>query len=118
MDVTVSLYGPIAHVGGGKHLATMRVSLPENARVKDLLDRLGLSPDEVGLVFINSVLHDLPGLHLSLEDTLHAGDRIGLFASFYVWPYHYRGGAVMSQRLREYTRTHEYLRHQPQKTST
>ncbi len=118
MEVVVSLYGPIARACGGKHLATTRVSLPDNALVKDLLEHLGLSPDEVGLVFINSVLHDLPGLHLSLEDELHHGDRIGLFAAFYVWPYHYRGGAVMSKRLKEYTMTHEYLRHQPRTEST
>lgn len=118
MQVDVSLYGPIAHVAGGKHLASVRVSLPEGARVEDLLERLGLAPDEIGLVFINAVLHDLPGLHLSLTDELHDGDRVGLFAAFYVWPYHYRGGAVMSPKLQEYTATHDYLRHQPKSSGT
>ncbi len=113
LNLTVSLYGPIARAGGGHHLASLQVQLPAGSRVRDLLDHLGLRPDDIGLVFINSVLHDLPGLSLSLDDELHDGDRIALFSAFYVWPYHYRGGAKMSPRLREYVTTHEYLRHTP-----
>ncbi|NPA92016.1 MAG: MoaD/ThiS family protein [Chloroflexi bacterium] len=113
MNISVSLYGPIARVAGGRHLATLNVELPSPAHVRDLLNQLNLDPEEVGLVFINAVLHDLPGLHLSLDEELHDQDHIGLFSAVHVWPYHYRGGAVMSPRLREYMATHDYLRHQP-----
>ncbi len=113
MEINVSLYGAIARAGGGRHLASLRVYLKPHARVRDLLEHLGLQPEEVGLVFINSILHDLPGLSLSLDDELHNNDRVALFSSMYVWPYHYRGGAVMSSRLREYVATHDYLRHTP-----
>ncbi len=111
--IEVALYGPIAHAGGGKHVAVFEMEIPEPATVGGLLERLGLQAEEIGLVFINHVLHDLPGLHLSLNDELHDGDHIGIFAENYVWPYHYRGGAPMSPKLAEYTSTHDYLRHRP-----
>jgi len=113
MELDVALYGPIAAALGGKHLAQEKVELPEGATLETLLRQLNISPREVGLVFVNSVLHNLPGLQLFLQDPLHPGDHVGMFHVSYVWPYHYRGGAPMSPRLQEYVRTHEYLRHHP-----
>ena len=113
LRIDVALYGSIARVLGGKHLAQEEVELPEGSTFGDLLRQLYLSPEAVGLVFINAVLHNLPGLQLSLEDPLHEGDHVGIFEVSYVWPYHYRGGAPMSPRLQAYVSTHEYLRHRP-----
>ena len=113
MNLSVHLYGTIAQAAGHRHLAILDITLPVGATVGDLLQHLNIPAEEVGMVFINAVLHDLPGLHLSLEDELHPNDHVGIFAANYVWPYQYRGGAPMSPRLQAYTRTHDYLRHQP-----
>ena len=117
MEIEVALYGDIAQALGGKHLAQARLTLPGGATMGDLLQQLGLAPERVGLVFINAVLHNLPGLQLFLEDRLQDGDHVGIFAVSYVWPYHYRGGAPMSPRLQAYVSTHEYLRHRPRPAS-
>ncbi len=117
MRIEVAVYGrEIAPYVGGKHLAQRWVELREGATLRDLLTALGIPPEKVGLVFINAVLHDLPGLHLSLGDPLHPNDHVGLFAADYVWPYHYRGGAPMSPRLQAYVRSHDYLRHHPRRS--
>jgi len=113
MKIEVALYGSIARKAGGRHLKVLSMELPQGARIRDILDKFNLKPEEIGLVFINAVLHDLPGPHLSLEDEVHDGDHVGIFAEDYVWPYHYRGGAPMSPKLKEYVSTHEYLRHRP-----
>ena len=114
MNLEVALYGRIARAGGGKHVAVFDVQLPQGAQMKDLLAHLGVKTEEVGLVFVNAVLHDLPGLHVSMEDALHDGDHVGLFAINYVWPYQYRDGARVSPRLREALATQGYMRHRPQ----
>ncbi|MBU1611358.1 MAG: MoaD/ThiS family protein [Proteobacteria bacterium] len=46
--------------------------VPEGTTVQELLDRLGLSDDQVRLVFIN-------GAHVSLQAVIAEGDRLGLF---------------------------------------
>lgn len=112
--ISLNLYGPIARAAGGKHLAQLTLEIGESTTIHDLLARFGIPPEETGLVFINAVLHDLPGLHLSLDDPVHDGDHVGIFAADYVWPYQYRGGAPMSPKLAAYTQTHDYLRHRPQ----
>ncbi len=114
MQIDVALYGrQIASFIGERHLGQRTLELREGATVRDLLAALGVPAEEVGLVFINAVLHDLPGLHLSLDQVLAGGDHVGLFAADHAWPYHYRGGAPMSPRLEAYLRTHDYLRHSP-----
>ena len=113
MAISLHLYGPIARAAGGTHLAMVTLDMGERTTVRDILEHFGISPEEIGLVFVNAVLHDLPGLHISLDDEVHDGDHVGIFAVDYVWPYHYRGGAPMSPKLAEYTRTHDYLRHRP-----
>ena len=114
MKIELALYGSIARKAGGRHIKVLQVELPKGARVHDILNHFGIQPEEIGLVFVNAVLHDLPGLHLSLDDEVHDGDHVGIFAADYIWPYQYRGGAPMSPKLKEYTSTHEYLRHRPQ----
>ncbi len=113
MEVEIALYGKIARAGGGKHVAVLTRSLPTGSRIRDVLAALGLQPEEVGLIFVNSVLSDLPGLHIALDDELHAGDHLGLFAADYIWPYQYRDGTVVSPRLREAIATGDYLHHHP-----
>ena len=113
MNIEVALYGEIARAGGGKHVAVLEMTLPDGAKIRDLLTHLGLKSEDVGLVFVNSVLHDLPGLSVSRDDELHQGDHVGLFAINYVWPYQYRDGTRMSPKLEEEVAQHGYMRHRP-----
>ncbi len=99
MLVDVAIYGRLAHLLGGKFVATQEISLPDNAKVKELYSLIGISPEETSYVFINAVLSDMPGLHVVLEDELHDGDHIGIFSVGYMWPYQYREGAAISRRV-------------------
>ena len=94
-------------------MAVFDLQLQQGARIKDLIAHLGLKSEDIGLVFVNSVLHDLPGLQVSREDIIHEGDHIGLFSGNYVWPYQYRDGARMSPRLQAEIAHHGYMRHRP-----
>ena len=113
MNVEIALYGRIARAAGGQHVAVTTLALPEGSRIRDALVALGLQEEEVGLIFVNAVLSDLPGLHVALDDELRSGDHLGLFSADYIWPYQYRDGTVVSPRLREAIATGDYLHHHP-----
>jgi hypothetical protein len=86
ITVDVGLYGSLARHGGGKHYATLKVELPDGARMKDLLAHLGVADDEKGITFINAILCDMPGLQADREDELHDGDHVGIFSTTHMWP--------------------------------
>ncbi len=48
------------------------IGLPEGAKIADLVDRLGISPDEVKLVFVN-------GVQREAAYVVQEGDDIALF---------------------------------------
>ncbi len=116
MQIDVALYGGIARVAGGKFIAQTRVTLPTGAVLGDLFKKLGLPREEIGIVFVNAVLHNLPGLMVCEEDPLHDGDHVGIFAIDRVWPYQYRDGTRMSSRLQQTIAEQGYLRHRPKQT--
>ncbi len=97
--VDVALYGDIARYGGGTHVAQLKVELPPEACLGDLLDKLGLGEGEWGYVFINAVLADMPGLNVCRPEPLHADDHVGLFSITHMWPYQYRDGVRMTERV-------------------
>jgi hypothetical protein len=99
ISVEVSLYGSLAHLGGGKHLATLMVELQSNACMQDLFDQLKINPEKTSYIFINAVLCDVPGLNASNREHLHDGDHIGIFSLGYMWPYQYRHGMPMTKSL-------------------
>ncbi len=115
MKVDVALYGNIARVAGGKFVAQTKVELPGAATLGDLFTKLGLSENEIGIVFVNAVLHNLPGIMVCSDDPLHDGDHVGIFAIDRVWPYQYRDGTQMSPKLQAFVATQGYLRHRPRK---
>ena len=101
INIDLALYGSLARIGGGKYVATMKHAIPSGSKIKDLFTELNIAPDEKSYVFINAVLCDMPGLNTSLEEELHEGDHVGIFSKGYMWPYQYRDGARMSNRLRK-----------------
>lgn len=111
MLIDVALYGNIAHYGGGSHVAQLKVELPPEACLGDLLDKLGLADNERGYVFINAVLADMPGLNVSRPEILHADDHVGLFAITHMWPYQYRDGVPTTERLKAAMRERGALHH-------
>lgn len=98
--VDLALYGEIAAKAGGVLVAQRMIELPAGACVGDLLDQIGLADAERGYVFINAVLCDMPGLNAARSEPLHQGDHIGIFSTRHIWPYQYRDGVHMSERLR------------------
>ncbi len=116
MWVDVALYGDIAKQGGGTHVAQLKVDLPPASCVGDLLDKLKVEGDEKGYLFINAVLADLPGLNASRLEPLHDGDHVGVFSITHMWPYQYRDGVRMTERLQAEMRErgamhHTYVNH-------
>jgi hypothetical protein len=97
--IDVALYGHVAKYGGGTHVAQLKVELPPEATVGDLLDKLGVAAAEKGYLFISAVLADMPGLNASREEELHDGDHVGVFSVTHMWPYQYRDGVRMTARL-------------------
>ena len=109
--IDVALYGAVAKYGGGTHVAQLKVELAAGARVADLLAKLGLAPAEKGYVFINAVLADMPGLDASREEEFADGDHIGIFSISHMWPYQYRDGVRMTERLTAEMRARGAMHH-------
>lgn len=100
IQIDVALYGDIAPKAGGSFVAQKQIELPAGACVGDLLDQLDLADSDRGYLFINSVLCDVPGLNASRAEPLHTNDHVGIFSTRHMWPYQYRDGVPMSDRLR------------------
>jgi hypothetical protein len=111
IQVEVCLYGSLAHYGGGKYVASLIRELPAGATKADLLALLGIPAEERGYLFINSVLHDVPGLTTNEPEPLRDGDHIGIFSRTHMWPYQYRDGVRMSPALKEALAERGAMRH-------
>lgn len=119
VNLEIWLYGPLAGYAGnesrGSHARLLR-TVPQGTRMVDLLARLGIPLEEKGITFVNAQLTDMPGMAADLEMKLRDGDRIGIFHRRSMWPFQYRFGASLSDRLREAIRRREEgaLCHSPQ----
>ena len=73
MDIEVNLFASLARLkpddAGGK---SWRVKCDEGTTVSKLLVHIGVPEKEVKLIFRN-------GIMCSHEETLHDGDRVGIF---------------------------------------
>ncbi|RLC62006.1 MAG: MoaD/ThiS family protein [Chloroflexi bacterium] len=102
--VEVWLYGPLARYAGeasqGSY-AQLKMEIPEQSTLGDVLRRLGIPAEERGITFVNGNLAALPGLEADLEIELRGGDRIGVSHRKSMWPFQYRFGAGMTPQLRE-----------------
>jgi hypothetical protein len=101
ITIDVALYGSLAQLAGGKHIASMQVELPEEATKSDLYAKLKIEPDEVGFVFINAILCSMPGVQVELDRPLKEGDHLGIFSTTHMWPYQYRDGIAMTENLKQ-----------------
>lgn len=99
--VNTTLYGDIAQFAGGKHIATLDLTLPEGAVIQTLLEELSLPAEDRGYLFVNAVLYDVPGLYASKNEPLQDGDHVGIFSTRHMYPYQYRDGIRMSASLQE-----------------
>lgn len=111
IKVDVALYGDIARAGGGRHVAQLIVKLKPGSTKNDLLQQLGIGEEERSYLFINGVLHDVPGLSVEEQEPLHEGDHVGIFSRTHMWPYQYRDGVRMSEALKVALKEHGALHH-------
>jgi hypothetical protein len=111
ITVNVSLYGSLARFGGGRHVAKLDLQLDQGSNKHDLLSRLGIPEEERGFLFINAVLHDVPGLTAESREPLQDGDHVGIFSTTYMWPYQYRDGVKISEGLRKILLKHGSMHH-------
>jgi hypothetical protein len=109
--VDVCLYGSLARLAGGRHVGQATLEFENGATKADVLNRLGIPPQERGYLFINAVLCDVPGLNTEGQDPLQDGDHIGIFSIDRVWPYQYRDGVRMSEGLKAALQVHGAMHH-------
>jgi len=75
ITVQVKLFATLLGLAGPPGLGigqAFPVKLPEDATAADLIDHLGLPPEEVKLLFVN-------GLFRTPEHVLADGDELGIF---------------------------------------
>jgi len=101
MKIEVWLYGPLARYQGGEAYAQVNLEVPPRFTMQDLLEKLGIPPQERGITFVNGQLTAMPGIYPDLELELSEGDRVGIFHRKSMWPFQYRFGASVHQRLQE-----------------
>jgi sulfur carrier protein ThiS len=104
IQIELWLYGPLARYAGEQSqgsYAQLNLDLPNGTTMRDLLERLGLPPEERGITFINGKLAALPGLNADLDIVLQDGDRIGISHNKSMWPFQYRFGASQTQEVQD-----------------
>ena len=98
----VWLYGALARYGNGTEqgtFANVRIHLPVESTIADLLALLKIPTGERGITFINGRLSAMPGLQPDLGHVLQDGDRVGFFDLKSMWPFQYRHGAMMIDEM-------------------
>lgn len=99
IKVNVTIYGKLAKLGGGKHIAILDLEFPPTTNLGNLLAELEIPMDETSFVFLDAVLCDVPGLTIVHDEALKNGSHVGIFSTGYMWPYQYRDGMPMSAPL-------------------
>jgi sulfur-carrier protein len=93
--IDVWLYGDLARFAGPADqgsFANLKVDLPENNTLADLLAHLEIPSEARGITFINGQLSAMPGLQPDLGHALQDGDRVAFFHLRSMWPFQYRFG--------------------------
>lgn len=109
--VNVALYGSLASRLGKRYVAAEDIELPIGICKAELLQKLGISDEDRGYLFINAVLCDVPGLSTGDGQVLENGDHVGIFSVDRIWPYQYRDGVRMSPALTEAMQKHGPMHH-------
>ncbi len=100
IQVHVAIYGSLARRFGHMAVTEMNLTLESGATKASLLAFLGIAPEERGYLFINAVLHEVPGMFTGDSTPIEDGAHVGIFSVDYMWPYQYRDGVRMSDRLK------------------
>ena len=114
IKLEVWLYGPLAQYAreqSAGSYAQLHLELPEGAKMRDLIEQLGLPLEKKGITFINAQLTDMPGLGADLERELQDEDRIAFFHERSMWPFQYRFGASTGSELQEEMKKRGFLHH-------
>ncbi len=114
IKLEVWLYGPLAQYAGAESAgsyAQLHLEFPDGAKMRDLIEQLGLPLEKKGITFINAQLTDMPGLGADLERELQDGDRIAFFHERSMWPFQYRFGASTGSELHEAMQKRGFLHH-------
>lgn len=103
-DITLDLwlYGALACYGSRTRqgtFANLRIHLPIESTMADLLAHLKMPTEGRGITFINGRLSAMPGLQPDLGHILQDGDRVGLFDLKSMWPFQYRHGAMVTDEM-------------------
>lgn len=109
--INVAIYGNLARLGGGKHIAILDLKLPPSAHLGDLLTQLEIPMEETSFIFLDAVLCDVPGLTIDHDEALKDGAHVGIFSTGYMWPYQYRDGVPMSEPLVKAMGKHGAMHH-------
>jgi molybdopterin converting factor small subunit len=73
MHVNVKLYASLARFSPGKLAGTpFEIDLPDSASIQDVVDHLGIPPEETKISFVNGLIRDL-------DWVLEPGDEVGIF---------------------------------------
>ncbi|MBN2503449.1 MAG: MoaD/ThiS family protein [Anaerolineales bacterium] len=111
IKVNVALYGSLAQAAGRKHLATLDLDLEPGLGKDDLLAEVGIVEEDIGFMFINSVLCGMPGVSVEFDRPLQDGDHLGIFSTTHMWPYQYRDGINMTENLKQALREQGAMHH-------
>jgi hypothetical protein len=109
--VDVALYGTIARYAGGRYIKRVQIELNQDGTLGDVYESLGIPAEERGYIFLNSVLADVPGMSVSVNEALHPGDHVGIFSTTHMWPYQYRDGIPMTETLTAALAEHGSMHH-------
>ncbi len=104
MNVELWLYGALSTYAGEARqagFALLRLELPDQCTLSDLLNAQGVPTEARGITFINGNLSALPGFQPDLQHPLQEGDRVALFDLRSMWPFQYRNGAAMTEEMRQ-----------------
>ncbi len=118
INVNVTIYGKLARLGGGKHIAIQDIELPQNTHLGDLLAQLKIPMEETSFIFLDAVLCDVPGLTIDHNEPLKDGSHVGIFSTGYMWPYQYRDGMPMSPPLTTAMKKYGVMHHSYTKLET
>ena len=102
--IDVWLYGDLARFGGNAEetvFANPQTALPEGSTIQHLLDALGMPTEARGITFINGQLSAMPGLQPDLDHPLKHGDRVAFFHLRSMWPFQYRHGVAMIEKMQD-----------------
>jgi molybdopterin converting factor small subunit len=99
IKINVAIYGKLAKLAGGKHIAIQDLEVDFGNTLGDLLEMLKIPMEETSFIFLDAVLCDVPGLTIVHDEPLKDGSHVGIFSTGYMWPYQYRDGMPMSPPL-------------------